>query len=136
MSDDAIRSLAEKAFEDKRLHRVRLARLPIEQKLEILLELQRTVNEIARAVGRPTKPEWPREIVPSPGAGDAETPPEWLEEFEAAAGRPLKTRFRYAFIKTHRPVLDDAPFRAFDSTEGYRRWCEENLPDWLGYGRV
>lgn len=63
-------------------------------------------------------------------------PPEWLEEFEAAARRPLKTRFRYAFIKTHRPVLDDSPFRAFDSMEAYRRWCEENLPDWLGYGRV
>jgi hypothetical protein len=63
-------------------------------------------------------------------------PPEWLEEFEAAARRSLKTRFRYAFIKTHRPVLDDAPFRAFDSMEAYRRWCEENLPDWLGYGRV
>ena len=63
-------------------------------------------------------------------------PQEWLEEFEAAAGRPLKTRFRYAFIKTYRPVLDDSPFRAFDSMEDYRRWCEENLPDWLGYGRV
>jgi len=30
-------------------------------------------------------------------------------------------------------VLDDAPFRAFDTTADYRRWCEENLPDWLGY---
>jgi hypothetical protein len=45
-----------------------LARLPIERKLEILLDLQRTVNEIARAAGRPTKPEWPREIVPRPDA--------------------------------------------------------------------
>ena len=63
-------------------------------------------------------------------------PPEWMEEFEAAARRGLKTRFRYAFIKTYRPVLDDAPFRAFDSMGDYRRWCEENLPDWLGYGRV
>jgi len=27
-------------------------------------------------------------------------PPEWLEEFEAAARRPLETRLRYAFIKT------------------------------------
>jgi len=44
----------------------KLARLPIERKLEILLDLQRTVNEIARAVGRPTKAEWPREILPRP----------------------------------------------------------------------
>jgi hypothetical protein len=62
--------------------------------------------------------------------------PDWLAEFEAAARRPLATRFRYAFIRTYKPVLDDAPFRAFDTTADYRRWCEEHLPDWLGYGRV
>ena len=62
-------------------------------------------------------------------------PAEWLEEFEAAACRPLETRMRYAFIRTYKPVLDDAPYRAFDTMEDYRRWCEENLPDWLGYGR-
>jgi hypothetical protein len=63
-------------------------------------------------------------------------PAEWLADFEAAARRPLAQRFRYAFIKTHKPILDDATFRAFDTTEAYRRWCEENLPPWLGYGRV
>ena len=63
-------------------------------------------------------------------------PAEWLEEFEAAARRPLEIRMRYSFIRTHRPVLDDAPYRAFDTMEDYRRWCEENLPDWLGYGRI
>jgi hypothetical protein len=63
-------------------------------------------------------------------------PAEWLEEFEAAARRSLATRFRYAFIHTYKPVLDDAPFRSFDTTADYRRWCEENLPDWLGYGRI
>ena len=67
---------------------------------------------------------------------DPAIPPDWLAEFEAAARRTLETRFRYAFIHTHKPVLDDAPFRAFDTTAAYRRWCEENLPDWLGYGRV
>jgi hypothetical protein len=68
-------------------------------------------------------------------AQPAAIPREWLEEFEAAR-RPLRTRFRYAFIKTYKPVLDDARFRAFDTTADYRRWCEENLPDWLGYGRI
>ena len=67
---------------------------------------------------------------------DAVIPADWLAEFEAAARRSLETRFRYAFIHTHKPVLDDASFRAFDTTADYRRWCEENLPDWLGYGRV
>jgi hypothetical protein len=31
--------------------------------------------------------------------------------------------------------LDDADYRSFDSMEEYRRWCKENLPDWLGYSR-
>jgi hypothetical protein len=71
------------------------------------------------------------------GAGSEEgIEADWLTEFEAAARRPLETRFRYAFIHTYKPVLDDAPFRAFDTTADYRRWCEENLPNWLGYGRV
>jgi hypothetical protein len=61
---------------------------------------------------------------------------QWREEFDAAARRPLKERFRYAFIKTYKPVMDDASFRTFDTTADYRRWCEENLPSWLGYGRV
>lgn len=63
-------------------------------------------------------------------------PREWLEEFEAAAGRSLETRFRYAFIRTYKPVMDDASFRAFETMDEYRRWCEASLPAWLGYGRV
>ena len=66
----------------------------------------------------------------------ANIPPDWLAEFEAAAARPLEQRMRYAFIKTYRPVLDDAPFRAFDTMAEYRAWCERELPDWLGYGRL
>ena len=65
-----------------------------------------------------------------------DVPKEWLDDFEAAARRPLEIRFRYAFIRTYKPVLDDEPFRAFETTADYRRWCEEPLPDWLGYGRV
>lgn len=60
---------------------------------------------------------------------------QWLGEFEAAARRSLRTRFRYAFIRTYKPVLDDAEFRSFETTAAYRAWCEANLPDWLGYGR-
>ncbi len=67
---------------------------------------------------------------------DDAIPAEWREEFEAAALRPLAQRMRYAFIRTYKPVLDDAPFRSWDTTAEYRDWCERNLPDWLGYGRV
>ena len=59
---------------------------------------------------------------------------EWEREFAAAARRPLRQRFRYAFIRTYKPVLDDARFRAFATTREYRQWCEEHLPAWLGYG--
>ena len=60
--------------------------------------------------------------------------PQWRAEFDAAAGRPLEVRLRYAFVHTHKPVLDDEPYRSFDSTAAYRRWCNEHLPEWLGYG--
>ena len=42
---------------------------------------------------------------------------------------------RYAFIRTHKPVLDDEAYRSFETTAEYRRWCEANLPVWLGYAR-
>ena len=63
-------------------------------------------------------------------------PAEWLAEFEAMAARSLEVRMRYAFIHTYKPVLDDAEYRAFDTMADYRKWCNENLPDWLGYGSL
>ena len=72
----------------------------------------------------------------SPSEATSGIPADWLEEFEAAARRPLRTRMRYAFIRTYKPVLDDVDYRAFDTMAEYRHWCEDNLPDWLGYGRV
>ena len=63
-------------------------------------------------------------------------PKDWLEQSEAAARRSLETRLRYSFIRTYKPVLDDARYRSFETMEEYRQWCEKNLPDWLGYARV
>ncbi len=60
----------------------------------------------------------------------------WEEEFAAAARRPLATRLRYAFVRTYKPVLDDASYRSFETMAEYREWCETHLPSWLGYGRV
>jgi hypothetical protein len=67
---------------------------------------------------------------------EPESTEDWQADFAAAARRPLEQRMRYAFIRTYKPVLDDAPFRAFDTMEEDRQWCESHLPDWLGYGRV
>ena len=60
----------------------------------------------------------------------------WIEEFEAAAKRALAERLKYAFVRTYEPVLDDAPYRSFDTMADYRKWCEENLPSWLDYCRA
>lgn len=60
---------------------------------------------------------------------------EWIRDFEAAAQRTLEQRLKYAFIRTYKPVMDDVPFRSFDTLEEYRRWCTAQLPTWLGYGR-
>lgn len=69
-------------------------------------------------------------------AVDPATSAQWRAEFEAASRRSLETRLNYAFIKTYKPVLDDARFRSFATMADYRAWCEKELPGWLGYGRV
>jgi len=67
---------------------------------------------------------------------DPDIPAEWLAEFEAAARRPPEQRMKYAFIRTYKPVLDDADYGAFDTMQDYWQWCKKNLPSWLGYGRI
>ena len=50
--------------------------------------------------------------------------------------RPLEWRLRYGFCLVYKPVLDDAPWRAFESTAAYRAWCEAELPEYLGFKRA
>ena len=50
--------------------------------------------------------------------------------------RPLALRIKYGFNRVHKPVLDDAPWRSFDSMAEYRAWCEANLPEYLGFKRA
>ncbi|MDO8519139.1 MAG: hypothetical protein Q7T11_03125 [Deltaproteobacteria bacterium] len=61
---------------------------------------------------------------------------EWADDFKAASRRTLKDRWDYSFIHTYKPVLDDVPYRSFNTLKDYREWCEKNLPSWLGYGRT
>jgi hypothetical protein len=49
--------------------------------------------------------------------------------------RPMALRLKYGFCRIYKPVLDDAPWRAFDTMEEYRTWCEKNLPEYLGFKR-
>jgi hypothetical protein len=50
--------------------------------------------------------------------------------------RSMDDRIEYGFFRMHKPVLDDAPWRAFKTMTEYRAWCEANLPDYLGFKRA
>ena len=58
------------------------------------------------------------------------------EQCRRQMARPLVERIKYGFVRGYRPVLDDAPWRSFNSTAEYREWCEKNLPEYLGFKRV
>ncbi len=61
---------------------------------------------------------------------------QWREQCRRQLARGLKSRLLFGFVRTYRPVLDDAPYRIFESMADYREWCEENLPKFLGYYRL
>jgi hypothetical protein len=52
------RKLAERLFRAKAARRLQLAALPIEEKIRILVEMQRRANDIRRKTGRKPLPEW------------------------------------------------------------------------------
>ncbi len=58
------------------------------------------------------------------------------EQCRRQMARSVETRIKYGFVRTYKPVLDDAPWRVFDSMAAYRQWCETELPDYLGFKRA
>ena len=60
----------------------------------------------------------------------------WREQCRAQLERDVMTRIKYGFCHVHKPVLDDAPVRAFKTMAEYRDWCERHLPAYLGYRRA
>jgi hypothetical protein len=61
---------------------------------------------------------------------------EFREQCRRQMERPLALRIKYGFYRVHKAVVDDAPWRSFDTMAEYRAWCEANLPDYLGYKRA
>lgn len=57
----------------------------------------------------------------------------WREQCRHQLDRDVMTRIKYGFSHVHKPVLDDAPVRAFTTMAEYRRWCDLALPAYLGY---
>lgn len=60
----------------------------------------------------------------------------WRAQCRRQLARPLAVRLKYGFVRTYKPVLDDASSRVFNSMAEYRAWCENNLPKYLGYGQA
>ena len=61
---------------------------------------------------------------------------QFREQCRRQMDRPLALRLKYGFFRTYKPVLDDAPWRAFNTMAEYRAWCEANLPAYLGFKRA
>lgn len=49
--------------------------------------------------------------------------------------RPVSDRIRYGFFRNPNPVRDLNRNRAFASMSEYRKFCEDNFPDYFGYAR-
>ena len=55
------------------------------------------------------------------------------EQCERHMKRPVEDRMRFGFYRSYKPVLDDAPYRSFETMAEYREWCHNYLPPYLGY---
>lgn len=55
------------------------------------------------------------------------------EQCRRQMDRPLELRIKYGFCRVYKPVLDDAPWRVFESMAAYRAWSAGELPDYLGF---
>ena len=58
---------------------------------------------------------------------------EFRDQCRRQMQRPMELRLKYGFCRVYKPVLDDAPWRAFATMAEYRAWCAANLPDYLGF---
>ena len=58
---------------------------------------------------------------------------EFREQCRRQLERKLEDRIKYGFCLVYKPILDDAPHRAFESMAEYRAWCDANLPVYLGF---
>ena len=80
-----------------------------------------------------------RDAPPSSAGRLSAVPPEdrgWVEfrdQCRRQMQRPLDARIKYGFCRMYKPVLDDAPWRVFDTMADYRAWCAANLPAYLGF---
>ena len=58
---------------------------------------------------------------------------DFREQCRRQLERTVEQRLKYGFFRQYKPVLDDAPYRVFETMAEYRKWADENLPEYLGY---
>ena len=65
--------------------------------------------------------------------------PEEIEQqmldFRDGLSRTVAERVRLGLVLMKLPILNDAPYRIFDTMEEYRLWAERHLPPYLGFLR-
>jgi hypothetical protein len=49
--------------------------------------------------------------------------------------RTVEDRIDLGFLPLKIPVMDEMPYRIFETMEEYRKWSEKELPHFLGYYR-
>lgn len=57
-------------------------------------------------------------------------------DFMDGLQRSVEERIEIGFVFIKLPVMNDVPYRVFNKIEDYRKWANENLPEWLGYNIV
>ncbi len=58
---------------------------------------------------------------------------DFKEQCRRQLERSVEQRIKYGFFRQYKPILDDAPYRVFDTMKQYREWADENLPRYLGF---
>jgi hypothetical protein len=56
-------------------------------------------------------------------------------DFLDGLSRTVEERINLGFVPLKLPVIDDMPYRIFETIEEYRRWAERTIPRYLGYYR-
>jgi hypothetical protein len=56
-------------------------------------------------------------------------------DFMDGLSRTVEERISLGFVPFKIPVIDEMPYRIFETMEGYQKWSEKELPRFLGYYR-
>ena len=56
-------------------------------------------------------------------------------DFIDGLSRTVEDRISLGFVPLKNPVIDEMPYRIFETIEAYRKWSEDKLPRFLGYYR-